>query len=130
MIDLHLNKDTNQRTKEMIISLSNYILENNPDCVVFEDVSLQTNVSTLLLLAQIQGAILHTCMMSNIPHKIYKPSAWRKILKFDQGKGIKRPELKKQAKEYVLEQYGLKVKEDICEAICIGRAFLIDNMED
>ena len=100
------------------------IVESNVDYVVFEDVSLQTNVSTLILLAQIQGAIMQTCVMNNIPFIVYKPTQWRKVLKFNQGKNVKRPELKQQAKDYVYNKYGLKLKEDLCDAICIGEAFI------
>lgn len=112
---------------EMIKRIHNQIIENNVDHVVFEDVSLQTNVSTLILLAQIQGAIINTCVMNNISYSVYKSTSWRKILKFKQSRGIKRPELKQQAKDYVFNKYKLKLKEDICDAICIGEAFIIDK---
>ena len=45
------------------------------------------------------------------------------------GRNIKRPELKQQAKEYILKNYNLDLKIDQCEAICIGKAFLIENKE-
>lgn len=122
-------KDTNERMHEMIKRIHNMIIESDVDYVVFEDVSLQTNVSTLLLLAQIQGAIMQTCVMNNIPFIIYKPTQWRKVLKFNQGKSIKRPELKQQAKDYVYNKYGLKLKEDLCDAICIGEAFILENQD-
>ena len=113
----------------MIKTIGDYIFNNKPDYVVFEGVSLQTNVSTLLLLAQIQGAIMQTCVLNNIPHIIYKPTTWRKILGFNQGKNIKRPKLKKQAKEFVENKYNLKLKEDICDAICIGEAFIKEHTQ-
>ena len=115
------------RVCNMMKILGRYIIDNMPDYVVFEGVSLQTNVSTLLLLAQIQGAIMQTCVMNNIPFMIYKPTQGRKVLKFNQGKSIKRPELKQQAKDYVYNKYGLKLKEDLCDAICIVEAFIIEN---
>ena len=127
MIDLHNNKNQEERFKEMIVRISEYISAENPDYVVIEDVSLQTNVSTLLLLAQIQGAIMQVCATRNIPYYVYKPSFWRKVLKFNQGKGIKRPELKKQAKDHIYSKYGLDLKIDQCEAICIGEAFISEN---
>ncbi len=127
LIDLHKDKNMDHRVCDMIAKLSKYITDNMPDYVIFEGVSLQTNVSTLLLLAQIQGAIMQTCVTNNIPHFIYKPTQWRKSLKFNQGKNIKRPELKKQAKYYVYKKYGLNLKEDLCDAICIGEAFIIDK---
>ena len=87
------------------------IVESNVDYVVFEDVSLQTNVSTLILLAQIQGAIINTCVMNNICYSVYRPTFWRSKLGFKQNRNVKRPELKQQAKDYVYNKYGLKLKE-------------------
>lgn len=111
----------------MIKQLHNQIVENDVDYVVFEDVSLQTNVSTLILLAQIQGAIINTCVMNNICYSVYKPTFWRSKLLFKQSRNVKRAELKQQAKDYVLNEYNLKLKEDICDAICIGEAFIKEN---
>lgn len=124
---IELKKDIPNRVEEMIKRLHNQIVENNVEHVVFEDVSLQTNVSTLILLAQIQGAIMNTCVMNNISYSIYKPTSWRKLLKFRQSRSVKRPELKQQAKDYVFNKYNLKLKEDLCDAICIGEAFIIDK---
>ena len=106
------------------------IVESNVDYVVFEDVSLQTNVSTLILLAQIQGAIINTCVMNNICYSVYRPTFWRSKLGFKQNRNVKRPELKQQAKDYVYNKYGLKLKEDLCDAICIGEAFIIENEKE
>ena len=130
LIDLHKDKNMEHRVCNMMKILGKYIIDNMPDYVIFEGVSLQTNVSTLLLLAQIQGAIMQTCVMNNIPFIVYKPTQWRKALKFNQGKNVKRPELKQQAKDYVYNKYGLKLKEDLCDAICIGEAFIIENKKE
>ena len=123
-------KDTNERMHEMIKRIHNMIIESNVDYVVFEDVSLQTNVSTLILLAQIQGAIINTCVMNNICYSVYRPTVWRSRLGFKQNRNVKRPELKQQAKDYVFNKYGLKLKEDLCDAICIGEAFIIENQKE
>lgn len=128
LIDLHKDKSMEHRVYDMMKKLGEYIIDNMPDYVIFEGVSLQTNVSTLLLLAQIQGAIMQTCVMHNIPFKVYKPTQWRKVLRFNQGKNVKRPELKQQAKDYVYNKYGLSLKEDLCDAICIGEAFIKENI--
>lgn len=130
IIDLHKDKDIEHRFPIMIKEISNYIVKNAPDCVVFEDISLQTNVSTLVLLAQLQGAIMQTCIINNIEYYTLKSSSWRKILNFRQGRNIKRPELKQQAKDFVKNKYGLELKEDICDAICIGEAFIKENKEN
>lgn len=130
LIDLHKDKNVEHRLPIMIKEINNYIVENAPDCVVFEDISLQTNVSTLVLLAQLQGAIMQTCIMNNIEYHTLKSSSWRKMLGFRQGRNIKRPELKQQAKDFVKIKYELELKEDICDAICIGEAFIKGNKEN
>ena len=130
IIELKKYKNAQERVHEMIKCIHNQILKNNVDHVVFEDVSLQTNVSTLILLAQIQGAIINTCVMNNICYSVYKPTFWRHKLGFNQSKNVKRLELKQQAKDYVFNKYGLRLKEDICDAICIGNAFILENKKE
>lgn len=127
IIELKSIKETQSRVEEMIKCIHSQIIDNEVDYVVFEDVSLQTNVSTLILLAQIQGAIMNTCILNNISYSVYKPTNWRKLLKFKQNRNVKRPELKQQAKDFVFNKYNLKLKEDVCDAICIGEAFIIDK---
>lgn len=114
------------RSQKMISQLHDTITGLKPDHIVFEDVALQTNISTLILLARIQGAIISSSLANKIPYSIYKPTSWRKILMFNQGREA-RKELKKQAINYVNTVYDLTVKEDIAESICIGVAYLTEN---
>lgn len=109
----------------MLKSIGKYILNSNADYVVFEDISLQTNVSTLLLLARIQGSIIQTCINNDIPYRTIKPTTWRKILGFRQGKDVKRANLKQQAVDYVEQKYNLRVKDDVADAICLGEACIL-----
>lgn len=108
----------------MCSAIHELIQDNSPDYVVLEDVALQTNPSTLTTLARIQGAIIQSLLIYKIPYNIYKPSSWRKVLCFSQGRGIARKELKKQAIQYVKDKFNIDAKEDICEAICIGQAYI------
>lgn len=110
--------------------LCGIIRKNKPNYVVIEDVALQSNALALIYLARLQGFIVGYCREHKIPCKILMPPSWRKALGFKQGKGVPRPQLKKQAVEYVLTNYGLKLNEDVCEAVCIGDAFLkMNNIE-
>lgn len=118
-------EDEEHRVETMMIKICEYIKKNKPDFVVIEDIALQRNPATLIMLARLQGAIIGYCEFNRIPYDITKPPNWRKVLGFKQGRGIKRPELKKQAIEYVHEKYGLDLQDDICESICIGDAYLI-----
>lgn len=125
LIDLEKRKvDISERAGIMTDRICGAIHKYKPDYVVFEDVAMRINPQTLILLARLQGTIIGYCRARNIPYSIISPPSWRKILGFKQGKGVKRPELKKQAKEYVKSKYGLSLSEDICEAVCIGDAFL------
>ncbi|MCM1062840.1 MAG: hypothetical protein NC452_21580 [Eubacterium sp.] len=125
LIDLDKEKvDIPERIYVMVDRICGYIQRIKPDFVVFEDVAMQSNPSTLILLSRLQGAIIGYCRVNRIPYDILKPPNWRKALGFKQGQGIKRPQLKKQAVEYVKTIYGLSLSEDVCEAVCIGDAFL------
>lgn len=115
------------RVYVMMDRICELIHKTKPDCVVFEDVALQSNPATLILLARLQGAIIGCCREMEIPYSILKPPNWRKALGFTQGREIKRPQLKKQAVEYVKNKYGLSLSNDVCEAVCIGDAFLKMN---
>ena len=108
----------------MCTELHKLIKENSPDYVVLEDVALQSNPATLTTLARIQGAIIQSLLICKIPYSIYKPSSWRKILCFNQGRGVIRKQLKIQAIKYVKDNFNIDTKEDICEAICIGQAHI------
>lgn len=97
------------------------IRNNHPDLVVIEDVALQRSAKTVIQLAQLQGAIIGACDIFNIPYEILKPSEWRKMLGFKQGR-MKREELKQQAIDYVAEHYGEMVSSDEADAMCIAKA--------
>ena len=121
-IDLHKMKDTSERVRAMGVELCEVIKKYNPDKVVLEEVAQQSNPMTLKLLARIQGVIIGFCAAHNIDTYIVEPSKWRSVLKFKQGSGVKREELKAQAINYVKDNYGLELSEDSCEAICINEA--------
>lgn len=121
-IDLHKLKDTSERVRAMGVELCKTIEKYNPDKVVMEEVAQQSNALTLKLLARIQGIIIGFCAAHNIETYIIEPSKWRSTLRFKQGSGVKREELKAQAIQYVKNKYNLELSEDSCEAICINEA--------
>ena len=123
-------KDTNERMHEMIKRIHNMIIESYVDYVVFEDVSLQTNVLIFIFFVLFLCVIFFSCVRNNICYSVYRPTFWRSKLGFKQNRNVKRPELKQQAKDYVYNKYGLKLKEDLCDAICIGEAFIIENKKE
>lgn len=129
LIDLSKIKDVNERTASMRQMIQSRIKNNNPDLVVMEDVALQSSAKTVIQLAQLQGAIIGACDIFNVPYEILRPSEWRKTLGFNQGRQVKRPELKQQAIDYVAENYGEIVSSDEADAMCIAKAALM-RLED
>lgn len=111
------------RYKKMCNAIQDLVDKESPDWIVFEEVALQTNVATLHTLCQLQGSILQMCFERKIEHYVFSPSSWRKLLEFQQGKGIRRPQLKEQAKQYVKQHFDMLVSEDEADAICMGCAF-------
>lgn len=128
IIDVSKEKDLSIRFSSMCLKIIDLMTILSPTEVVFEDVSLQTNASTLTVLARLQGALMLASVLHTTPFMVYKPSAWRKKLGFTQGRGVARKDLKAQAIAYVKEHYGTTVKEDISEAICIGAAYLSEQI--
>lgn len=120
VIDKHKISDTDKRVGEMGAAICDKIEELKPDHVVIENIQQQSGVSTVILLARLQGFILGWCYVHNIDVEIIGPSQWRAALKIKQGAGIKRKELKAQSIEYVKNKYGLNVSEDEAEAVCIN----------
>jgi crossover junction endodeoxyribonuclease RuvC len=121
LIDLHKIKKPDERFAMMRQMIQSRIKTNNPDIVVIEDVVIQCSAQTALKLAQLQGAIMAVCDICGIKYEIIRPSEWRKELGFKQGH-IKRDELKQQAIDYVLKNYGEEVSSDEADAICIALA--------
>ena len=61
--------------------------------IIIENVQQQSGVSTVILLARLQGFILGFASAHNIPVEILGPSKWRSALGYKQGAGVKRKEL-------------------------------------
>lgn len=124
IIDLKKEKNSDKRFAEMVLQIYKVIREMKPSLVVIEEVAQQQNVLTVKILARLQGAIIGYCTAHSIAIKIVEPSHWRSVLEFQQGRGVKREDLKWQALEYVRATYGLQLPEDMAEAVCIGAAHL------
>lgn len=122
IIDKHKITDITIRIGEMGTAICKKIKELHPDIVIIENVQAQSGVSTVIALARLQGFILGWCYVHGIRVEILGPSEWRAIHGFNQGRGIKRTELKEQGINYVKETYGLSLPEDECEAIALNDA--------
>ena len=122
VIDHSKEKDVPARIKNMFLDLVKVIDQNDIDSLVVEAVQFQNNMKAMEMLSQLQGMCIAYALLHELPISSPMPVEWRKVLGFQQGAGVKRPELKAQAIQYVKENFGLDVTEDEAEAICIGRA--------
>lgn len=124
LIDLHKAKqDLNLRMDAMFQKIVEEIEKDLPDVVVIEDVAMQANPSGLIALARLQGMIIGYCVLHEIGCIILKPTEWRKVCGFKQGR-VKREQLKQQAIDFVKRSYHLQVTDDEADAICIGTAYV------
>ena len=117
-------KESDFKLHAMASEICNLLNEFSPVSVWFEDTALQTNPKILKELTKLQGIIIGYCLAKDIDYGIISPNEWRKILELPTGRGLKRPELKKNSIDYVKEKYGISPTEDECEAITIGEAVL------
>ena len=86
---------------------------HNPDRIYYEGIYNNNNANTFKRLAQVQGALLSLCEDAE---EVY-PTTWRSVLKL-RARG--RTAQKQEAQAYVLEHFGIKVVQDVADAILIG----------
>lgn len=123
VIDLHKVTDTDERSKQMAVEICKLIEDTEPDCTIIEEVQQQSNVSTVIKLARIQGVAIGFCAAHDIELHILAPSQWRAALHYKQGPKVRREELKQQSRDFVKKVLGLSIKsEDENEATAINAA--------
>lgn len=90
-----------------------------PDYVVMEDIQYQYGaVLTYKILAMLLGVIEVACNEANVKYEVVSPNVWRK---YAGTAGKSRREEKMLSVALVKEKYGVKVSDDVAEAILIGR---------
>lgn len=98
------------------------------DEVVLEDIQMQANVVnnvvTFKTLAWVQSVILVLCAEMSIPATLVLASSWKHTLGI---KGANRAAQKKNAQQYVLDNYNIKAIQDTVDAICIGLHYTKEN---
>ena len=95
------------------------IKEWKPDFIVMEDIQYQQNaVLTYKILAMLLGVIQVCCHEHNVGFEVVSPNVWRK---YAGTNGKNRKEEKLLSVAMVREKYGVKVSDDVAEAILIGR---------
>lgn len=86
----------------------------------FEDVQLQSNADTFKKLSNLQGACIFMAIRKNdgeVPEIVHS-ATWKS---FSSIRGKSRGEQKRNAQNFILDMYGVKVTQDEADAILIGR---------
>lgn len=126
------SSDEEYKLKEIRDKVLELIEEYKPTKIAIEEIQLQSipgstahgNVQTFKKLAHVQGVLYEVIAEKKIPFEVVPSVTWKSHCKI---KGRNRAEQKRNAQAFVLEHYGVKAIQDICDAICIGKYALSDN---
>ena len=133
-IDASRYSDLGDRLYTLRNAVKNIITEFKIDKVILEDIFLDeqkvNNIQTFKVLAEVFGVLYELCVELKIPVEAVLAGTWKSSLHI---KGRTRPEQKKAAREWVLNNYNVKTVQDADDAICIGAHILrqsINNWDD
>lgn len=107
-------------TKKVDIIIKEFGIEE----VVIEDIYYSGNVETFRVLSFTMAGLLFLFTENEIPYSILNATIWKSECGV---KGKDRPEQKRNAQKFVEREYGLKVIQDIADAICIGTGHIQRN---
>lgn len=115
------NSDLGVRLKQIRERVDKMVKEYEIDKIVMEDVQYQQNVAnnvqTFKTLAEILGVLYEYATAAGLDHEIVLAGTWKKFLGI---KGRNRAEQKRNAQDYIVNNYQIKPTQDECDAICIG----------
>ena len=129
--------DLFKRIHKMIDELSQIIVNNNISKIILEevrpdDIGGRSNLATHRALMWLQGAIA-MMVHDNYPKVTIEylyPSEWRKCCKIKTGRGVVRETVKQRDIRFVEETFGVKVNDDVADAIGLGYAHLHPGGEE
>ena len=122
LLDYSKDKKIESRFESMAKGIWKALNEYRPNIIYIEETYMANNPQTSKILTRLQGVVYAWCMNNGCEFNTIRPTSWRRELKFQQGKNVKREQLKKQSLQYVLDNYGLEVTDDESDAICIADA--------
>lgn len=122
--------DPYKRIIKMRDSIAELLKTNQIAKIIMEEVRPEYNSHTNKLLMYLQASVVLMAYENNskIEFQFLGASEWRAKLKMQQGRGIKRDQLKLQDINYVQQKYGIKINnDDEADAICIFDAYWIQE---
>ena len=115
-------KDPMKRVRHMMVEICKVLDNYKLDAIYMEKAFKQSNIDTTIKLANLAGSIMMYCEQNGIEFYNPEPSAWRKKIGIQTGRGVKRELLKAEAIKIVKDEYGINANDDTCEAILIARS--------
>ena len=119
LIDCSEYSDTEERIREMCKEILEQLDEYKPDIIYIEDSWNAANVQTTKLLTRVMGCVFAWAIKNDAEWNCILPSRWRKLCGIEQSKK-KRSELKQASIDYVYNRYGIKVNDDVGDAIALA----------
>lgn len=113
--------DIGKRLNKTRQSVEQLLVEWNIGEVVMEDIQLQENVQTFKALAEVFGVLYELFISKGLPVEAVLASSWKSTLGV---KGKDRAAQKRNAQQWVVDNYSIKPTQDECDAICIGEHYL------
>ena len=124
LLDFSKDKNMENRFESMSKEIWKMLDDYRPNIIYIEETYMANNPQTSKILTRLQGVVYAWCINNACEFNTIRPTSWRKQLNFQQGRNVKREQLKKQSLQYVLDNYGLEVTDDEADAICIADAVL------
>lgn len=121
--------DLVKRIQKIISELTIILSNHKVDKIILEEVRPEQglqNIKTHKALMYLQAAIVFLVHdhFSKAEIEYVYPSEWRKQCGIKTGSGVRRESLKEKDIEFVKNEYGLTVNDDIADAIGIGHAYV------
>ena len=113
------------RIDKLIEELDKILQKYSFSDVYIEDVypeDVHNNRSVFDALEYLRGYVLHKLDDYNLKHTFLTASEWRAKCGIHTGRGVKRDILKAKDVKFVQDQFGIKVNDDMADAIGIGFA--------
>ena len=124
--------DSFQRISVMKDKILKLYKKYRPTDIVMQDVlpqDVKYNQQIFKVLIYLQAAIILSLSWEyNVRHvQLYTASHWRSLCGIKTGRGIKRDTLKKASIQLIKKEYNINVNDDISDAICLGRAYVLQQ---
>ena len=122
LIDLHKIKEASERIPKMMVAICEYLDKHEIDKIIMEESMFTSNISTVKMLSNIAGAVIHYAAKNEIKFEFTLPTHWRKAIGLSQSNKIKREVLKEEAIAAVKQEYKMDLTDDEAESLLIARS--------